>query len=358
MDRSDAPARLRAAGARPLTRRRAHRALLSLLAAASATGFLLAQEQGHSPEPARQTEPAPKTPEPTAADAIVARVNGTPIRRLDLDQAIASFRIENNVSPDLPEDQAQRIRQVVLEGLIGSVLLYQKALTIPIEVPQGDVDKALQQARGTMGEEGYRQDLERRGMTESDMVSLVRQNLTVQKLIQETVMNGMQVDEAAIRAFYEKNTAVMIRPEAVDASIIVVKSAATDPPEQRAVARQRIQQALDRVNAGEAFSDVARSMSEDGTASGGGALGWVPRGVMISEIETVLFALEPGHASGIVETPMALHLLKVTTRRPAGRMSLEEARSGIAEILKQQKSAETLKRMVADLRAAARIEIY
>lgn len=315
---------------------------------------LAAQDQGRSPEPA-EPPPAASSPEP---GAIVARVNGSPIRRLDLDEAIASFRRENNVPADLPGDQAQRIRQVVMEGLIGSVLLYQRALTIPIEVPQADIDRAMQQARVTMGEETYRQDLERRGMTEDDMEGLVRQNLTVQKLIQDTVMNGMQVDHAAIRAFYDKNSDGMIRPEAVEASIIVVKSAATDPEAQRAAARQRIQQALDRLNAGEAFPDVARSLSEDGTASGGGALGWVPRGVMIPEIETVLFALEAGRASGIVETPMALHILKIEAKRPAGRMTLEEARAGIAEILKQQKSAETLQRLVADLRAAARIEIF
>jgi peptidyl-prolyl cis-trans isomerase C len=195
-------------------------------------------------------------------------------------------------------------------------------------------------------------------MSESDMTALVRQNLTVQKLIQETVMNRMEIGEAEIRDFYDKNAAGMVRPEAVEASLIVVKSAATDPEADRAAARRRIQQALDRVNGGEAFADVARSLSEDGTASGGGALGWVPRGVMIPEIETVLFALEVGRTSGIVETPVALHVLKVTARRPTGRMSLEEARTGIAEILKQQKSAETLQRMVADLRATARIEIY
>jgi parvulin-like peptidyl-prolyl isomerase len=111
------------------------------------------------------------------------------------------------------------------------------------------------------------------------------------------------------------------------------------------------------VKSGEAFPDVARSLSEDGTAAGGGALGWVPRGVMIPEIETVLFSLEQGKISGIIETAMGLNLLKVTAKRPTGRMSLEEARTGIAEILKQQKTADTIQRMVTDLRSSARIEI-
>lgn len=302
----------------------------------------------------------PKAPAPqqeAAPSALVARVNGSPIRRVDLDEAIANFRRENNVPVDLPPEEAGKIRQVVLEGLIGSLLLYQRALTIPIEVPQTDIDTAVAQARKSMGEEEYRKDLERRGMSESDMVALVRQNLTVQKLIQDTVMNRMEVGETEIRAFYDKNADGMVRPEAVEASLIVVKSMSTDPEEERAKARQRIQQALDRVKSGEAFPDVARSLSEDGTAAGGGALGWVPRGVMIPEIETVLFSLEPGRVSGIVETSMGLNLLKVTTKRPAGRMSLEEARTGIAEILKQQKTADTIQRMVMELRAAARIEI-
>ena len=41
-------------------------------------------------------------------------------------------------------------------------------------------------------------------MSESDMTALVRQNLTVQKLIQDTVMNRVDVSEAEIKEFYEK----------------------------------------------------------------------------------------------------------------------------------------------------------
>jgi len=38
-------------------------------------------------------------------------------------------------------------------------------------------------------------------------------------------------------------------------------------------------------------------------------------------------------------------------------MSLEEARTGIAEILRQQKTADMIQRMVMELRSTARIEI-
>lgn len=351
MVRSDSSAHIRAAGARPLTRRRPTRTLLLLLLGC-VCGLAGAADQ------APQEPPKPPPPQSEAApSAVVARVNGTPIRRVDLDEAIANFRRENTVPLELPPEELAKIRHVVLEGLIGSVLLYQMAQTIPIEVPRTDVDAAVASARKSMGDEEYKKDLERRGMTESEMTALVRQNLTVQKLIQDTVMSKVDVSEAEIKEFYDKNSDGMVRPEAVEASLIVVKSESTGPEEERAQARQRIQQALDRVKSGEAFPDVARSLSEDGTAAGGGALGWVPRGVMIPEIETVLFALEPGRVSGIVETPMGLNLLKVTAKRPAGRMSLEEARTGIAEILKQQKTADTLQRMVMELRSTAKIEI-
>jgi len=271
---------------------------------------------------------------------------------------MTAYRRENDLPADLTAEQTRQVRETVLDGLIGSVLLYQRALTVPIAVPQADVDAALKQARSSMGEEQFRSDLARRGMSESDMEALVRQNLTVQRLIQETVMARTPISDAEIRAFYDKNSAGMVRPEAVEASIIVVRSSPADPETERADARERIRRARDRVTGGEPFGDVARSLSEDGTASGGGALGWVPRGVMIPAIETALFALEAGQVSGVIETPQGLHILKVSTRRPAGPMSLEEARPGIAEILKQQKSAETLQRMVSDLRAASRVEVF
>lgn len=190
------------------------------------------------------------------------------------------------------------------------------------------------------------------------MLALVRRNLTVQRLIQETIMAVVTVTEAEIIGWYEANPAAIDRPEAVRASHILIKSSRSDSPASREQARERIERAEKKLAKGEIFPEVARSVSEDASAERGGALGWVARGTLIPELDAAFFGLAEGQVSGIVESPFGFHILKVDQKRKAGRPDLEEAREGILEILRQRKSAEALDRLVVELRAGARIETF
>lgn len=74
-------------------------------------------------------------------------------------------------------------------------------------------------------------------------------------------------------------------------------------------------EALDRVNAGEDFGDVAREVSTDtATAGTGGDLGWFPRGVMVEPFTEAAFALQPGEVSDLVQTDFGWHIIKVLER--------------------------------------------
>jgi len=69
---------------------------------------------------------------------------------------------------------------------------------------------------------------------------------------------------------------------------------------------------LERIKAGEDFSELARQYSQDpGSAAAGGDLGWFGRGVMVQEFEDAAFALKPGEMSELVETQFGYHIILV-----------------------------------------------
>ena len=238
-----------------------------------------AQQPNAAPPAADAAASQPLVPAtPIDRGAVAARVNGAPIYKIDYDTALANFMKSNNVGPDTPEEKRKEIDKIVMDGLIGTELLFQKAKAIPIEVPQTEVDRALTQTKENMGEEGLVTELAKRKMVPEDLANLVRQNMMIQKMIQETIIGPIQVSDDEMKKFYDEHLTDMAEPESVEASHIMVKSSAADPVEKKTEGRKKIDEALKRIKSGEDFEAVAKAVSEDGSAAKGGVLGSVRRG--------------------------------------------------------------------------------
>lgn len=109
---------------------------------------------------------------------------------------------------------------------------------------------------------------------------------------------------------------ILARPFAEASHILVAFKEAREPLEgvtrTRAEALARVEQALARIQAGEAFERVAAEVSDDlGSAREGGHL--PPRELgqsgYVKEFEDALYQLRPGEISGIVESPFGFHII-------------------------------------------------
>lgn len=332
---------------------------MTLILAAAAAGFACGSSDG----PAAQSAPAPgSAPAPVAAAVdrgpVAARVNGVPIYKVDLDMAVQNFMQSNGLGPDTPEDRRQEAVKSVLDGMIGSELLFQKAQSIPIEIAQADLDQRMTQTREGMGAEGLKAELEKRRMGEKDLERLMRVNLTIEKMIRETIIDTTVVSDEEMKKFYDEHLDQMKEPEYVEASHILVKSGAGDPPEQKQAARGKIDALLGRLKGGENFEALAREQSDDrASAERGGALGTVHRGQTVPVFEEVAFKLQPGQTSDVVESDFGFHIIKVTGKQAAGTAPFDRAREKIAEFLKRQRSQQSIESLVESLRASAKIEV-
>lgn len=80
-------------------------------------------------------------------------------------------------------------------------------------------------------------------------------------------------------------------------------------------AYQLITQILGRIHNGADFMEMAKTHSEDASASAGGDLNWISPGDTVPEFEQVMNALLPGQVSQPVRTPFGWHIIKVIERR-------------------------------------------
>lgn len=81
-------------------------------------------------------------------------------------------------------------------------------------------------------------------------------------------------------------------------------------------AKQRLEDAVARIEAGEDFGELAKLLSDDpGTANSGGELGWRGPGSFVPEFEQVAQSLELGEVSEPFRTRFGWHVLEVMDRR-------------------------------------------
>jgi peptidyl-prolyl cis-trans isomerase SurA len=131
-------------------------------------------------------------------------------------------------------------------------------------------------------------------------------------------MTAVNVSEAEVTEAYEVNKARLPRKEArVGLRQIVL---ATKPSE---AARARARAKIDSLRAAlelhpEDFESLAKKESMDpGSKELGGDLGWNRRGRMVPEFDRMMFALNPGTISPVVETVFGYHIIRVDRVQPA-----------------------------------------
>ncbi len=123
------------------------------------------------------------------------------------------------------------------------------------------------------------------------------------------------------------------------------------------VAARRLAEFRRQIESGAAsFEDIARQHSEDGSAAGGGDLGWTSPGQLVPEFEQAMNTLPQGGISEPVVSRFGVHLIQVLERRNVAlepRQLREQARS----VLREQRFAQAYQDWTKELRSRAYVEL-
>jgi peptidyl-prolyl cis-trans isomerase SurA len=120
---------------------------------------------------------------------------------------------------------------------------------------------------------------------------------------------------------------------------------------------RRLEELRRQIEAGQRrFEDVAREISEDGSAPSGGDLGWVSPGGFVPEFEEAMNRLAPGGMSPPVVSRFGVHLIQVIERRKVD-LSDKEVRDQARNVLRERKFEAAYLEWAKDLRARAYIEL-
>ena len=104
------------------------------------------------------------------------------------------------------------------------------------------------------------------------------------------------------------------------------------------------------------FEDVARDISEDGSAAGGGDLGWAAPGQFVPEFEEAMAKLSPGGISPPVVSRFGVHLIQVVERRST-TVDPKALREQVRGQLREAKYEQAYLDWAKELRLRAYIEL-
>jgi peptidyl-prolyl cis-trans isomerase D len=152
-----------------------------------------------------------------------------------------------------------------------------------------------------------------------------------------------QVTEAEIEQYYKQNQSQYQVPEEVKVRHILISVPQNASPAQDAAAKAKAQKILDQIRQdnGKNFAELAKKYSDDpGSASQGGELGWIKRGVTVPAFQHAAFSQAAGQISGLVRTQFGYHIIQTEAKQAAHLKPLSDVKAEILSTLTQDKTAQ------------------
>jgi len=148
------------------------------------------------------------------------------------------------------------------------------------------------------------------------------------------------VDEAEIKKYYDEHQSEFSTPELRRAAHILIAVDAKVSDAEKHAAKAKAEDILEQVKQRPAqFAQLAQKYSQDpGSAANGGDLGMFGRGMMVKPFDDAVFKLVVGETSALVQSDFGFHIIKLLAVKGGKAQALNEVKSTIAQKIKSQKA--------------------
>lgn len=255
----------------------------------------------------------------------------------------------------LAADQRVEVDRIVLRKLKIESAVLGSADAVGVIVPDAAVADAFAQIQARFQDEGELQAaLLDAGVDEDGLREALGRELKVEAVLERVGASVAPVSETDARLYYYMHANEFRRPERRTARHILVTVNPDFPENERGAALRRIEEIGDRLRRKpERFAEQALKHSECPTSLQGGLLGTVVKGNLFPALEQVLFAMEEGALSGVVESPLGFHLLFCEGIEPEAAVPLEDILPRLREKLEQRQRAVYQRRWLEELLTSA-----
>ncbi|MBK8959949.1 MAG: peptidylprolyl isomerase [Proteobacteria bacterium] len=258
-------------------------------------------------------------------DRIIAVVDEDVVMQSELDEQAARVRDAlRQQQTEMPPTTV--LERQVLERLVLEKIQIQVAAQAGIKVSEKELNRAVADIakRNKLELPQFEKIIESEGISFSRFREQISQQIVIAKLRHEEVENRIKVSEQEIENFL-RNQATESESELeykLSHILVTIPSGASEA--ELKAARDKADDALRRIDAGEDFGDVALRVSDGQQALEKGDLGWRKGAEIPSLFADAVSNMKVGENSGIITSPSGYHIVKLMDKRSGEKIMVEQ----------------------------------
>ena len=250
---------------------------------------------------------------PVLLDKVVAQVGDQIVLKSDIEFQYLQYASEGPPSAEL--------RCELLDQMVAQKMLVLQAEEDSVIISDEEVDAELSQRFnyfiGLLGSEEKLEEFYGKSIVQ--LKEDFRQDIADQLLarrMQSQVTGDVRISPAEVKAFFKEiptDSLPFFSAEVQLSHLVIVPQ---PNAEQKAFAKERAEELLARIKAGEKLSFLAGIYSDDpGSKAQEGDLGCMARGTLVPAFEAAAFRLKNGEISEVVETEFGYHIIEMIERK-------------------------------------------
>jgi parvulin-like peptidyl-prolyl isomerase len=300
-----------------------------------------------------------------SSNGIAAVVNGTVITQSEVREAVKAqeqmFRFQMRDDPMGLEKALKELKESAVDSLVDRELILNEFRkiggTIKPQYVEDDINSIVRESFNG-DRSAFVSELARTGMTMKKFRELREKMIIVQVMRGRYAAQQSPPTPLDVREFYDKNIERFRDKDMIKISTITVSKYSGDSAATPASQRRLAEDLLAKVTGGADFSATARTHSQDSRSEDGGEWPWMERTQMKKSIADAAFAVKEGGISGVVEDEAAFIVIAVDAKKLGEAEALENVRSQIERMIRQERSKNELDAWLESLRRKAVIKRY
>src|SRR5260370_14261816 len=273
---------------------------------------------------------------------VMASVNGRKIYRSEVDKYYANQTAGSDQQP--AGEQAVSLRLSILNELIETEILMQRAEKLGLLATDEEVDRKLNEIKSPYTAEEFNKRLQDKKISVDDFKRDLRRSLTRDKVLNKEITSRINITDQDVSGYFHDHKAEFNLIEAqYHLAKIMVSGAVSaqvhnlqNSKAQNAVeASKKIQMIANRLDSGDDFATMAMNYSEDPeTSNNGGDLGMAPESALKNAdpaTRDAVMKLKPGQYTPVIpmlnptnHQPVGYMIVKLISKEPAGQRDLND----------------------------------